>query len=974
MARTETLRSVRLLPLTYGIDTLANQTGEVFYDGNTKTLRVMDGTRRGGFPIATEEFVNTELTAVESDLQGQINAAIAAIPEVDLTPYYTKTETDVLLANVSVDLTGYATETYVNNKIAAIPSVDLTGYATETYVNTAVSNLVDSAPGTLDTLNELAAALNDDANFSTTITNLIATKANTADLGSAAFEDTTFFATAFQGSLADTSLQPLDNISELVNDAGYLVSSNLSGLASETYVDTAISNLIDGAPDSLDTLNELAAALNDNANLGSEVLASIALKANTADLGAAAFSNNYNDLDNAEDWADYSEKTSGTFIAADAVTDGSPVVLNLDKTIGAIAQEQSYVFDTFTSYNTVGGTAFNIPNNRNFSPVSDSYGTLRNGPQTHQVAKLGGYIFALAAYSNDAYLSAFTENSSTGALEHIRTDEFLNIGAFTTGGVVNCTLVADTDNDQLIIISATNSLTSGISWRIVKWNSTDNLFSSAASGTIDGPTVAGDELGNSDCQKISAHYNEIHNKIFVAFDYGTTAYFGSYTATGVTVTQSTYINSATSTLGAAILFAPYELLNYIPTVDNYLLTWGYNTTSMVSVVIDSNGDPSWGTEVALDNTVQDVIVNTGLSRIAVLTQPSNIAGNSPEMYMYTTYANGTFDAREAAVDVDDGTASAFNNTSRAHFDPRTKKYLVYNFFNNGSTNRQRPAYSTDGKTWTFGTDVQAGDARIVDGHFSGDVAVHQLFYQGNNNSIRSNLYTTTTGPIVTNLTQDNLVGIVRGNYAEGAIAKVFVLGNTADNLSNLKIGDTYYVSASGALTNDVAQSVATIGTATDEDKIYVSLGGGGGANVSISDNPPIVSSSGDLWWESDTGRLKVYYQDADTAQWVDASPPISTPTTPYIVGAVGTDVFASGSPSGPYGSGFSSSTVSTGVYNITFDTALPNDTYSVVHSCDSASDIVTFLNSKSSTGFQIACEGGGSPSGRRVTFMVYNIG
>jgi hypothetical protein len=49
-------------------------------------------------------------------------------------------------------------------------------YATQTYVNTAVSNLVDSAPGTLDTLNELAAALGDDPNFATTITTLIGTK------------------------------------------------------------------------------------------------------------------------------------------------------------------------------------------------------------------------------------------------------------------------------------------------------------------------------------------------------------------------------------------------------------------------------------------------------------------------------------------------------------------------------------------------------------------------------------------------------------------------------------------------------------------------------------------------------------------------------------------------------------------------------------------------------------------------------
>ena len=53
---------------------------------------------------------------------------------------------------------------------------DLSSYATQTYVGQQIDALIDSSPGTLDTLNELAAALGDDANFSTTITNSIATK------------------------------------------------------------------------------------------------------------------------------------------------------------------------------------------------------------------------------------------------------------------------------------------------------------------------------------------------------------------------------------------------------------------------------------------------------------------------------------------------------------------------------------------------------------------------------------------------------------------------------------------------------------------------------------------------------------------------------------------------------------------------------------------------------------------------------
>ena len=54
---------------------------------------------------------------------------------------------------------------------------DLSPYATTVYVNQQISNVVDAAPGALDTLNELAAALGDDPNFSTTITNTLATKA-----------------------------------------------------------------------------------------------------------------------------------------------------------------------------------------------------------------------------------------------------------------------------------------------------------------------------------------------------------------------------------------------------------------------------------------------------------------------------------------------------------------------------------------------------------------------------------------------------------------------------------------------------------------------------------------------------------------------------------------------------------------------------------------------------------------------------
>lgn len=60
----------------------------------------------------------------------------------------------------------------------------------------------------------------------------------------------------------------------------------------------------------------------------------------------------------------------------------------------------------------------------------------------------------------------------------------------------------------------------------------------------------------------------------------------------------------------------------------------------------------------------------------------------------------------------------------------------------------------------------------------------------------------------------------------------------------------------------------------------------GGANVTISDTAPGSATAGDLWWESDKGRLKIYYNDTDSTQWVDASPPLQAPNSPVIVGEV----------------------------------------------------------------------------------------
>ena len=89
--------------------------------------------------------------------------------------------TDGVTSNIQTQLdakVGAASPTFTGTPAAptAATGTNTTQIATTAFVQGEVTALVDSAPSTLNTLNELAAALGDDANFSTTVTNSIAAK------------------------------------------------------------------------------------------------------------------------------------------------------------------------------------------------------------------------------------------------------------------------------------------------------------------------------------------------------------------------------------------------------------------------------------------------------------------------------------------------------------------------------------------------------------------------------------------------------------------------------------------------------------------------------------------------------------------------------------------------------------------------------------------------------------------------------
>ena len=133
-----------------------------------------------------------------------------------------------------------------------------------------------------------------------------------------------------------------------------------------------------------------------------------------------------------------------------------------------------------------------------------------------------------------------------------------------------------------------------------------------------------------------------------------------------------------------------------------------------------------------------------------------------------------------------------------------------------------------------------------------------------------------------------------GNHASAGYLTSYTV--TASDLNSISINALSDVNTAGVSVNDVLKWNGSAWTAQAD----ATGGGGGGANVTISDTAPGGASVGDLWWESDKGRLKIYYQDVDTTQWVDASPPLApalssnAPATASSAGSEGDIRFDSG--------------------------------------------------------------------------------
>jgi hypothetical protein len=417
----------------------------------------------------SSDFINLSSYVANSEFQAFIANTNAYIADVAVnagevsnayltSTFTTNTDFQAALANTNAYIAyvaanagevsnAYLTSTFTTNTAfqSAVTSLNLSvddrmQVANVTAaISTAISGLVDSAPATLDTLNELAAALNDDANFASTVTTSLAGKASNSfvtstyttntDFQSALANTNAWIATVAAtpsglsnsevNTLIDGKLQVLElgdvvgtdgNPGQIIfsngDGTGYWANNNpavdLSGyvetttfnsalantnsyigtkLDSSSYttadvqskaalantnayiatktddatvlatntalrvliddrmqvanvtsaISTAISNLVDTAPATLDTLNELAAALGDDANFASTVTTSLAGKASNAAFQSALANTN----------AYIATKADSTTVASNLANTNAYIATKLDSSTYTTADVQS---------------------------------------------------------------------------------------------------------------------------------------------------------------------------------------------------------------------------------------------------------------------------------------------------------------------------------------------------------------------------------------------------------------------------------------------------------------------------------------------------------------------------------------------------------------------------------------------------------------------------------------------------------
>ena len=571
---------------------------------------------------------------------------------------------------------------------------------------------------------------------------------------------------------------------------------DLSSYATETYVTTTVNNLVDTAPEALNTLNELAAALGDDADFAGTVTTSLAAKANTADLATVATTGAYSDLTGTPtvpaDVSDLTDTTSliggggGSFeaVASGTLANGDIVIVNADGTVSVVAE--------------VGVT-------EGFGDLSSNYASGAGFSDTYVVSTLGGKI--VAVYRDTANLEYGTAVVGTISGKSI---------SFGTPVVFNA---GSTNMHTVAEIKSTNKIA-------IFWQDTPGRH--AIVGSVSGSSISfgtKTTISTQYAYAVTAWHDPISDRIGLFYRNGG-AYGEVYSVSGTSITRvstvtinsqgdySDYTNSIYDThMNKYIVWYMYR--SYTPT-DTFTTRYKIVTISGNSMSVGSEQD--WGT-ARFGHPVFGAASNNRTIFAWCNSSTSGGAGNS-YLQLRIGYASGSSVSSGSTYTV----SSAQTNTDpRISYDPVNNQGIIFWSQYDGSswTGRYRTFTLTGDTTASFGSTTlnPAGGSTWSQGdlnHFY-DATLGRIVI-----SFRTNAQIYQTADVTeTNLTAENYIGISDGAYSNGANATVQIVGSVDDAQSGLTPGQKYYVQTDGTLSATADDPSVFAGTAVSTTKLIV---------------------------------------------------------------------------------------------------------------------------------------------------------
>ena len=504
-------------------------------------------------------------------------------------------------------------------------------------IDNAIANVIDSSPDALNTLNELAAALNDDADFYNTIVSAIATAQTNAQ--------TYAYDLQVEHSSQTTNVHGISNTANLVYE------SQIADFASETYVANAISDHnqetanVHGIDNTLElmTATEIDSAIDGALSTHESDTTSVHGIANTAELAtnsdvSSSIETHNQDATNVHGIANTALLALGTDIT-NAITahDVTTNVHGIANTAELVTT--SDLTNTLTTeladYATIDGQTFTgnvtLPSSTSIGDVDSSEIAYLNGVTSAIQTQLDAKLASATASSTYAPLSGPT---FTGTVSLPATTSIGDVSATEIGYVDGVTSAIQTQLDAKLASATASSTYAPID---------SPTFTTAA--TLPAQTDIGDvsatEIGYLD-GVTSAIQTQIDAKAPIA----NATFTGSTEAVDLTLTGNLYVQGSTTTISTSNLKLR-DNMTYLNQAGAFDLSGASGDGTNVIYTTSTNHDYAVGDFVTVANTTPssfDIGAGDGVEILAITDNTFTVASSVTDTYTSGGDARGKIHA------------------------------------------------------------------------------------------------------------------------------------------------------------------------------------------------------------------------------------------------------------------------------------------------------------------------------------------